>query len=330
MYKYITLIAAFFYLEASYCQGVWQVSNGNVTTNTSSRVFIQNLSPNNTSMAELTVERTVPMFSQAQNYIPQSYFHIGQKVANNGVPVPVLASTIFNINDQGYIGVGTLPSSSFDLRFPATLNFKVFNFQSKATQRNFFYSNKLGLNAYSYMSQLNDQGIFWSDGDSVVTEQTPILNEVGEETGQMQTNYYYHNKTSGFVIAPYLNASKGIRISADGNVGIGTADAFGAKLAVNGSIYCKDELIISNSSYAWPDYVFADYFSGKKLKPLSLLKSEIKELGHLPELPSSKTIEQKGINTTELITTLLKKVEELTLYTIEQHEEIEQLKAKQK
>ncbi|NOT58525.1 MAG: hypothetical protein HOP18_28350, partial [Deltaproteobacteria bacterium] len=39
---------------------------------------------------------------------------------------------------------------------------------------------------------------------------------------------------------------------------------------------------------------------------------------HLPEIPSAETIKQEGVNLSEFQMQLLKKIEELTLYTIEQ------------
>ncbi|MBM4259076.1 MAG: hypothetical protein FJ147_24645 [Deltaproteobacteria bacterium] len=64
-----------------------------------------------------------------------------------------------------------------------------------------------------------------------------------------------------------------------------------------------------------PDYVFApDY----KLRPLSELAAYIKQEQHLPEIPSAAMIKQQGMNLSEMQMQLLKKIEELTLYTIQQ------------
>ncbi|WP_425098152.1 hypothetical protein [Tropicibacter sp. S64] len=64
-----------------------------------------------------------------------------------------------------------------------------------------------------------------------------------------------------------------------------------------------------------PDYVFGP---GYDLRPLSEVKAFIDENSHLPEVPSAAQIKADGLDMTQMQMTLLKKVEELTLYTLEQ------------
>jgi len=74
-----------------------------------------------------------------------------------------------------------------------------------------------------------------------------------------------------------------------------------------------------------PDYVFEpDY----ELPTLTDVETFAKKHKHLPEIPSAKDIEQDGLNLAEMNLLLLKKVEELTLYILEQQREINQLKEK--
>jgi hypothetical protein len=91
-----------------------------------------------------------------------------------------------------------------------------------------------------------------------------------------------------------------------------------AWLSVNGKIVCR-ELYITKSS-DWPDYVFEkDY----KLMELKKLKSYYEKHKHLPDIPSADEIHEKGIDASEMIKLLLKKIEELTLYIVELEEKIE-------
>ncbi len=77
----------------------------------------------------------------------------------------------------------------------------------------------------------------------------------------------------------------------------------------------------------WPDYVFdSDY----KLNSLKEVEMFINKNGHLPEVPTSLEIEQNGFNVADMQATLLKKIEELTLYIIQQQKEIDELKENQK
>ncbi|MBM4259079.1 MAG: hypothetical protein FJ147_24660 [Deltaproteobacteria bacterium] len=112
-----------------------------------------------------------------------------------------------------------------------------------------------------------------------------------------------------------------------GNVGIGQFGASPgnpdvapvAKLHVQGNIRADGVFISNETQLTVPDYVFApDY----KLRPLSELAVYIKQEQHLPEIPSAATIKAQGVNLSELQMQLLKKIEELTLYTIQQEETI--------
>ena len=113
-----------------------------------------------------------------------------------------------------------------------------------------------------------------------------------------------------------------------GNLGIGTTNPT-ERLSVNGNIRAK-KLIISQQN--WSDYVFdKDY----KLRPLNELEKFIQQYQHLPDVPSTKEVQSKGINVGDTQALLLKKIEELTLYVIElkkenltQQQEINDLKKK--
>jgi hypothetical protein len=96
-----------------------------------------------------------------------------------------------------------------------------------------------------------------------------------------------------------------------GNVGIGSTDTHGYKLAVNGNIRAKE---IKVEADPWPDYVFAPTYA---LTPLTELKTYIDRHQHLPGIPSAIEVAKEGINLGEMNLKLLQKVEELTLYLIE-------------
>ena len=101
-----------------------------------------------------------------------------------------------------------------------------------------------------------------------------------------------------------------------GNVGIGTTSP-SYKLDVNGTIRANE--IIVNTTGA--DFVFAE---GYQLRPLSEVKEFIQENKHLPEIKSAQEMHENGVGINELQTQLLQKIEELTLYIIQQEERIKQ------
>lgn len=110
------------------------------------------------------------------------------------------------------------------------------------------------------------------------------------------------------------------RMSIDyyGNVGIGTDNTYGHKFAVNGSaIFTSVKVKLREN---WPDYVFE---KGYKLLPLSALEKFIQQNNHLPGIPSAAEVEKEGLDLGQNQAALLKKVEELTLYMIDQNKKLE-------
>jgi hypothetical protein len=112
-----------------------------------------------------------------------------------------------------------------------------------------------------------------------------------------------------------------IRLIENGNVGIGAQNP-DSKLTVAGNIHAQEVKVTVNAGSV-PDYVFANDY---KLKSLYEVEQYIKENNHLPEIPSAQEIEKNGLMMAEMNMNLLKKIEELTLYVIEQNKQIKELK----
>lgn len=73
------------------------------------------------------------------------------------------------------------------------------------------------------------------------------------------------------------------------------------------------------------DFVFADSYN---LPTLEDVEKHIKQKRHLPEIASAKEMEKEGVNIGEFQIKLLQKIEELTLYSIEQNKKIKELEDK--
>ncbi|WP_159584756.1 hypothetical protein [Marinoscillum sp. 108] len=112
------------------------------------------------------------------------------------------------------------------------------------------------------------------------------------------------------------NNSERIRINANGNVGIGTITTGTHRLAVEGSIGAREIKVEANG---WSDFVFENDYD---LPTLEEVEQHIDENGHLPEIPSEAEVAENGINLGEMDAKLLQKIEELTLYLIEQNKEL--------
>ena len=140
--------------------------------------------------------------------------------------------------------------------------------------------------------------------------------------------YLPNNKPFTF----YMGGISGpaLRLQTNGNFAIGTSlNPTDFKLAVGGKIIAE-ELKVQLQT-AWPDYVFANDY---QLPTLQEVEKQIQENGHLSNIPSACDVQENGIEVGEMNRLLLEKVEELTLYTIDQQKqldkqtkEIEELKA---
>jgi hypothetical protein len=117
----------------------------------------------------------------------------------------------------------------------------------------------------------------------------------------------------------------------DGTVGIGFSTGYttglyesgGFMLAVNGSVICESLKVIVDVPDA--DYVFEP---GYELEPLSDLETFIKANKHLPDIPSASQFKTEGYTVGDMDQMLLRKIEELTLYILEQNKRIAALENK--
>jgi hypothetical protein len=107
-----------------------------------------------------------------------------------------------------------------------------------------------------------------------------------------------------------------------GNVGIGVTDTKGYQLAVAGKAVAEEVVVKLRTN--WPDYVFEQDYA---LTPLPALEDYIKKNKHLPEVPSAEEVFDNGVALGQMNKVLLKKIEELTLYLIEERKISSQLQS---
>lgn len=137
--------------------------------------------------------------------------------------------------------------------------------------------------------------------------------------------------SSWFGLSFFSQGQNRLRINYDGKVGIGTVNP-DEKLTVKGKIH-SEEVIVDLSVPA--DYVFEKYYEGTselkedyKMPSLEEVEAFTKKNHHLPSVPSAATIQKEGLQLKEMTNLLLQKIEELTLYTIEQEKRIKALEKK--
>ena len=92
----------------------------------------------------------------------------------------------------------------------------------------------------------------------------------------------------------------------------------------NGILRTKNVLTekIEVKANAWSDHVFyPDY----ELRPLPELEQYIKQNNRLPEIPSTREVQENGIDLGDMQAKLLLKIEELTLYILQQNRQLREL-----
>jgi len=190
------------------------------------------------------------------------------------------------------------------------------------SQNTFPLSGKVGVGTNSPLSDLHVNGIirwggyntnYFFSGQDITggyieqigsNSSTSKIRLQSSKLGDM-SNY------SQFIIDPEQGFSFKSIGGGSCNVGIGTSDTKGYRLAVAGNMVAESVAVKLQGT--WPDYVFAkDY----QLPSLSETEKHINEKGHLPGIPTAQEVKANGINVGEMNAKLLKKIEELTLYLI--------------
>lgn len=222
--------------------------------------------------------------------------------------VRVLQNTNGTADKDIYLGYGSGATSSLHLYS---------NNSEVMTVKN----DKVGIRYTDPHAPLQFDNSFTTPRKIVLFEQANNDNQFdgfGVNNGYM--NYQIANTNDSHVFfagASPTTSNELMRIKGNGNVGIGTNNPVN-KLEVFGTIRAR-ELIIETT---WADYVFEDDF---KLKPLNEVAKFIKENKHLPDVPSAKYLQDNGGPVSELMTKMMQKIEELTLYSIQQENKIEAL-----
>ena len=189
----------------------------------------------------------------------------------------------------------------------------------------FRISGKLGVGTATPSTQLEVNGIM------------KLTSSYGYLTiGSMDANYvrfntdksaFYFNKplclqnsvvrSTARALMFYTNTNTLCATMLDNRLGIGTSNPQ-YSLDVNGTIRAKEIRVETTGA----DFVFADDY---QLRPLSEVKAFIAENKHLPEIQSAQEMQENGVSVSELQTQLLQKIEELTLYILQQEEAIREL-----
>ncbi len=260
-------------------------------------------------------DAAVVSFGQNSNYTwhtgllynagsPTPNFYISQNNAirdgnGNHVHTPELT-----INETGRVGIGTMtPQAKLEVRGDALIN-------TTGTRGSSILKLDRG-------TEGKDAAVVSFGQNSNYTWHTGLLYNGG---GLTPNFYISQNNQIRDGNGTHIHTPE-FTINGSGNIGIGTTRP-DSKLTVKGKIHAEEVKI--DLSVPAPDYVFKkDY----ELLTLEQVQEHIVEKGHLPNIPSAEILETEGVELGAMNMKLLEKIEELTLYTIEQQKEIQELKS---
>jgi hypothetical protein len=183
------------------------------------------------------------------------------------------------------------PSAIIGSLAPGTYNIAGSGLPQYYTQQVQFVPN-LTNDGFNRISQLNDQGMFFSDGKG--TE--------GSNLG------------GAFILAPWAQEADAANVGGMRMDALGNTEFHGTVRATKVNVDAK----------WWSDFVFEDNHS---LPTLAEVEAFIVDNKHLPNVPSEGEVLENGIDVAEMQAIHMQKIEELTLYTIAQEK---QLAAQQK
>lgn len=218
------------------------------------------------------------------------------------------------ISSSGSVGIGTSsPSAILDVEknFNGTTSLEISNSSTgNLARRGISIGNGSVSNSVFLISTSPnyDEVISWSNAGILGTD-SQLSNGLIMRTAAGKIRFQPNGTTDKVVI------------DANGNVGIGISSPT-QKLQVAGTVY-STEVKVELAAGQGPDYVFEPDYD---LRTLQETKAYISENRHLPEIPSAKEMEEKGVDLGDMNMRLLKKIEELTLHQIELMEELQSVK----
>ncbi|QLE02049.1 hypothetical protein HX109_10965 [Galbibacter sp. BG1] len=263
-------------------------------------------------------------FAQTNTFPPNGNVGIGESEPSAKLEI---------LKDSDLSSSITIPNSSILLKsdqnpYSATLRFGVDKNNMKAiiqtqetTSASKFdlllnpFGGNVGINTSTPEAVLDvDKSInnFWS---------ARIRNTGGESLGLLIKNGYGGAQSHNYPTILRLEDGNGnlrMKVQSNGKIGMNTEDIpSGYTLAIKGKAI-TEEIKIQNIN-EWSDFVFKENY---KLPTLEVVESYINEKGHLKDIPSAKEVKEDGIFLGEMNAKLLQKIEELTLYAIQQEKRI--------
>ncbi len=223
-------------------------------------------------------------------------------------------SDLYTIGEEVGIGIAD-PSSALDINgnIPVVIRKSPYNPRGTYDGDEYF---RMSANTSDYIISLQDSTgriqHYWNatpSPNTYLVSNEPALKLAMHVTGDVFAFFRGAGGTAGDTVS----WSKLFTIQDSGNVGVGV-DSPANKFEVKGKIRAEEVVVESN----WADFVFEENY---ELMPLEEVADFISEEKRLPGVPTAEDVQTQGASVGETQAMLLQKVEELTLYLIQQEAE---------
>ena len=274
---------------------------------------------NPTALLHLSKEHSVSLILQNPSLYGGEVWEVNNnngvlnfKYGTEGYP----PQTNFTFLRGGRFGIGTSnPEKALDVvgnaRIKASRNSDILDVLNDAPANTVASTNDLIWGRYTNL-QSSNPGLIrfttWADGYK------RDIFKVSNNGSLLLANKSTENYSFALLVKADNNLTKAIGVVST----ISGNDEF--LVMGDGKVFCREVTVALGD---WFDNVFYDDYN---LPTLKELETYIAENGHLPEMPSEKEMIETGLETSKIIKLQMKKIEELTLYTIEQQKAIDELK----
>ncbi len=196
------------------------------------------------------------------------------------------------------------------------------------------------LNPADYSSEIRMDGVngrlsFGVSSEETVNPTTALTidkdKNVGINVTPLSDTQFCVSSTSKAGIKSIVNHTTDYQFGIISAVNRGKTKAFSVLLSENGDFTDKFVVLgdgnvkateVEVKTNIFPDYVFENDYD---LMPLRQLESYIEEYKHLPNIPTADEVIENGLELGDMQVKQMEKIEELTLYIIDQDKRIEQL-----
>lgn len=233
---------------------------------------------------------------------PQAYIDFNPNGGLYALAFGSGSSEFMRITQTGNIGIWTnSPQTSLEVHSAASLGTSAGSIAEIAR----FYSGTGNGSQLRFLTSRYANGTDWTSASTRVQAVT-------DGTNQGYIDFNPGGGASG--VAFGSGSAELMRIMPSGNVLIGKVSQAntGYLLDVNGS--ARINQVVVNTTGA--DFVFDTAY---RMAPLSEVEAYIRQQHHLPDISPAGEMEKEGLDVGENQTKLLQKIEELTLYIIEQN-----------